>query len=111
MLKNNAEIEYLAFDDGYIETTRQHRDIRMLKSFSDITYKHICSFVFVGKIVSYFASHTYKYMHEKNCLLEYKSATGYLSAFNNYFVMSIKVRDSIKPFDEKMWTKYRCKLQ
>ena len=111
MLKNNAEVECLVFDDGYIETVWQRRDVRMPKYFSNITYKHICSFVFVGKVVSYFASHAYKYTNEMNGLLEYKSATGYLSAFKNYFVMKFKGRDSIKPFDEKMWTKYRGKLR
>eukprot|EP00957_Ditylum_brightwellii_P083881 6375355-Ditylum_brightwellii.AAC.1 len=40
MLKNNAEVEYLAFDDSYIETVWQRRAIRMPKSLSDITYKH-----------------------------------------------------------------------
>eukprot|EP00957_Ditylum_brightwellii_P049082 3724355-Ditylum_brightwellii.AAC.1 len=60
MVKNNTEVECLAFDDSYIETVGWRRDVRMTKSFSDITYKH--------------------------------------------------VRDSIKPFDEKMWTKYRGKL-
>eukprot|EP00957_Ditylum_brightwellii_P014524 1093335-Ditylum_brightwellii.AAC.1 len=72
MLKNNAEVECLAFDDGYIETAGWHRAIRMPKSFLDITYEH------------------------------YKSATGYLSAFKNYFVMKFKGRNSIKPFNEKM---------
>eukprot|EP00957_Ditylum_brightwellii_P132531 10107084-Ditylum_brightwellii.AAC.1 len=40
MLKNNAEVEYLAVDDGYIETVGWRRDVRMPKSFSDITYIH-----------------------------------------------------------------------
>eukprot|EP00957_Ditylum_brightwellii_P054398 4121518-Ditylum_brightwellii.AAC.1 len=60
MLETNAELECLAFDDGYNETVGQCRPVRMSKSFSDITYK-----------------------------LE---------------------RDSIKHFDEKMWSLYRSKL-
>eukprot|EP00957_Ditylum_brightwellii_P085888 6534099-Ditylum_brightwellii.AAC.1 len=53
---------------------------------------------------------SHKYTSEKNGLLEYESATGYLSAFKDYFVIKFKVRDSIKPFDEKMWKKYSGKL-
>eukprot|EP00957_Ditylum_brightwellii_P161548 12300114-Ditylum_brightwellii.AAC.1 len=39
MLKNNAEVECLVFDDGYIEAVGWRRAVRMPKSFSDITYK------------------------------------------------------------------------
>ena len=35
----------------------------------------------VGKVVSYFENHVYKYTNRKKGLLEYKSATGYLGAF------------------------------
>eukprot|EP00957_Ditylum_brightwellii_P160817 12243109-Ditylum_brightwellii.AAC.1 len=47
----------------------------------------------------------------KKGLLEYMSATDYLSAFKNYLFIKFKGRPSIKPLDEKMWTQYRSKLR
>ena len=85
MLKHNAEVECSVLPDCTIDHVGAHLTIPMPESFAHITYEHVTSFKFIGKVVTYFASHAYKFCKEKSGLLSYLSATGYLSAFSASF--------------------------
>jgi len=111
MLKHNAEVECSVLPDCTIDHVGANLTIPMPESFAHITYEHVTSFKFIGKVVTYFASHAYKFCKEKSGLLSYLSATGYLSAFKTHFVLKYKERSEIKPFADKMWTRYRSKLR
>jgi hypothetical protein len=86
-------------------------DLVMPPDFEGISYRHVCNFVFVGKVVSFLANHAVKYHNKSNGLLEFGSATGYLSAFKTYFNDKFKYEGNIRPFDDYHWKRYRSKLR
>ena len=111
MLKNNAELECPILPGAYVDSVGGSQNLPMPASFNDITYDHVTNFSFVGKVVSFFGNHACKYYNPQNGLLDYESATGYLSSFKSYFTLKYKCLDCIKPFDDKMWSRYRSKLR
>eukprot|EP00957_Ditylum_brightwellii_P177225 13500854-Ditylum_brightwellii.AAC.1 len=61
-------------------------------------------------INKFFANNALQFSREKNGLLDHESVFGYLNAVETHFVIKLKENDSIKPFKDKIWGRYRSKV-
>ena len=112
MLKNfDLPESIVTFDDCIVKCpTPKTSRYKTPKSFKDIGYEHVSSFHFVGRVVSFFAQHACRYFITEKGLIEYESATGYLSSFKTYFQLKFKEMPPCKPFEDAMWKRYRSKV-
>ena len=99
-------------DDGVmtVPAPKQKKITRIPKNFDEITFDHVNNFGFVGRVVTFFAEYAVKRYRSEKGLIEYETATGYLSSFKAYFELKFRGQ-TIGPFQDAMWKRYRAKVR